>query len=295
LAVVAALQWSLRFGTTTFAAVDSEGPARGVWTAGLSQWTSSDAGKATFVQLRLERRGLSRGSWNSSFPVPLSDLVGLKEGDLGAAKTDVRFELRRDAGTVSFDGRFDGGEGAGHFTFVSNPEYVQWLRSQGHGEADLDKLFSLAVHDVSRSFVSALAELGYRGLPLESLVKLRIHGASPEFIRELKALGYDQVPVEELVKLRIHGASPEFIRELKSLGYERLPVDSLVKLRIHGASPEFVRELKALGYEGLPVDTLVKMRIHGVTPDFIRRVARRGDAQVSTETLVNMRIHGEEP
>jgi hypothetical protein len=268
LAAVGALQWQLRFGTTTYAAAaEAQGPARGgVWTAGISQWTSSDAGPATFVQLRLERRGLTRGSWNSSFPVPLSELSGLKESDLHAAKSDVRFELRRDAGTVSFDGRFDGGEGAGHFAFAPNPEYVQWLRGQGYGEADEDKLFSLAVHDVSRSFVSALADLGYRRLPLDSLVKLRIHGASPEFIREMKSLGYEQLPVEELVKLRIHGASPEF-----------------------------VRELKALGYDGLPVEELVKMRIHGVTPDFIRRVARRADARVSTETLVNMRIHGEEP
>ena len=266
LAALGVLPWQLRLGTTTFAAADAQGPARGVWTADLSEWTSSDAGKATFVQLRLERRGRARGSWNSSFPVPLSELAGLKESDLRAAKTDVRFELRRDAGTVSFEGRFDGGEGAGHFVFAPNQDYVQWLRGQGHGEADEDKLFSLAIHDVSRSFVSALADLGYRGLPLESLVKLRIHGASPEFIRELKSLGYEQVPVEGLVKLRIHGASPEFVRELKSLGYD-----------------------------GLPVETLVKMRIHGVTPDFIKRVARRGDAKPSTETLVKMRIHGEEP
>ncbi len=61
----------------------------------------------------------------------------------------------------------------------------------GYRTGDEDDVFSLAVHDVSRTFIRDLDALGYEHLPLEDLVSMRIHGAGPEFIRELKALGYD--------------------------------------------------------------------------------------------------------
>ena len=92
----------------------------------------------------------------------------------------MRFEIARDAGTIALEGRFEGGDGAGHFTFTPRPDYVQDLRQQGYGTLDDEKVFSLATHDVSRGFIRELGQLGYTRLPLDDLLNLRIHGASPE-------------------------------------------------------------------------------------------------------------------
>ena len=51
----------------------------------------------------------------------LADLKGLTAEQTRGARTDVRFDLVRDAGTMAFEGRFDDGDGAGHFTFTADP------------------------------------------------------------------------------------------------------------------------------------------------------------------------------
>jgi hypothetical protein len=280
-----ALACALAFGVAAAVEVPT-GHAQGA--AGVKgTWTARPSG--THLQLEL-RRARERGTSSHSFPIPLAELPGLAPGQL-AGKADVRFELKRDAGTLVLEGRFQDGEGAGHFTFSGNPEFVRAMSGLGYSGLDEEKLFTLAAHDVSRAVIQDLAGLGYEKLSLDQLVSMRIHGATPEFVRELKALGYDRLPVDQLVSMRIHGATPEFVRELKALGYDRLPVDQLVSMRIHGVFPEFVRELKELGYTAVPVDDLVSMRIHGVTPEFVRLVNRK-DGQVPVSSLVSMKIHG---
>ena len=87
------------------------------------KWKTTDGASAVVVQLSLRRTGPGR-DWNSSFPVLLGDLKGLTADQTRGPRTDVRFEMARDAGTITFEGRFEAGDGAGHFTFAANPDYV---------------------------------------------------------------------------------------------------------------------------------------------------------------------------
>jgi hypothetical protein len=270
------------------------GTIAGMWTAERSLWKVRGGGTAAIVQISMRRRGGGRGSWQSSFAVPLDELRGLSSAEIEHQSAEVRFELPRDAGNVRFEGRFRDGAGAGHFTFVPSEEFAAAVRERW-GSLDAEKLFALAVHDVSRTFLRELSGLGYDGLTFDQAVSLRIHGATPEFVAELRGLGYTSVAVDQLVSLRIHGATPQFIRDLAALGYTRPPVDQLIGMRIHGVSPEFIRELKALGYTGVPVDQLVSMRIHGVTPEFVKRVNAKAAAPATVDRLVDLRIHGREP
>jgi hypothetical protein len=295
---------ALALGASAFAAATlgvapsghpQDDPLSGVWTAEKSRWKVAGDESAAVVQLSLRRSGMRRGDWNSSFMLPLTDLRGLTVAQMGGGRSEVRFELPRDAGTMTFEGRFQDASGAGHFTFVPNQEFVAAMRARGFANLDAERVFSLAVHDVSRQFIRDLADLGYPKLDLDQLVNLRIHGATPAFVRELAALGYRGLPAEGLVNLRIHGASPDFIRDFKALGYERLTTDELVNMRIHGVSAAFVRELKDLGYEVVPVDELVNMRIHGVTTDFVKRAKASAGRLVAVDRLVDMRIHNREP
>jgi len=265
----------------------------GTWTA------ESAAGKAAsangpLVQLSLSRRRGTHGSSQHSNPVALAELRGLTADQMSADASSVSFTLERDAGRFSFDGSFHRGEGAGHFTFAPRPEFVAAMLGLGYALDD-EKVYSMAVLDVSREFVRQLDALGYSRLGLDDLLSLRIHGADPAFIREVKDLGYDHLPVDDLVSFRIHGATPDFIRQMQSLGYRRLSADDLVSLRIHGATPEFVREMQSLGLSRLSAEDLVSLRIHGASPDFVRQLRELGYDRVSAEDLVSMRIHGVSP
>jgi beta-lactamase regulating signal transducer with metallopeptidase domain len=268
------------------------------------------------LQLSMKMRWKG-GSSQSSFPVESTQLTGLGTG------SDVRFSLRRDAGSFRFQGRFDGKDGGGTFTFESDPGYVRemaalgWtvpegrqlelalhdvplafareLRELGYGGEPLDRLVELSIHDVSAEYIRALAEAGQRQIPAERLVELRIHDVQPELVRELAAAGYDALTPERLVELRIHDVTPEYVRALGAAGQKNLPLDRLVELRIHDVTPDYARGLAEAGYDDLPAERLVELRIHDVTSEYVQGLAAAGLTGIPVERLVEMRIHDVQP
>ncbi|HEY0512218.1 MAG TPA: M56 family metallopeptidase [Thermoanaerobaculia bacterium] len=171
-----------------------ERPAKGTWSA-------ERRGDQVQLQTAMRWNG-GRSSWNNSFSLPANQLVGLTAGP------EVRFELRRDAGTFRFEGRFDGAgdgsQGTGFFTFAGNPAYASQMASLGYTVPE-DRLMELALHDVSLAFVRGLRDLGYANLPMDKLVEFRIHRIDGEFVRKAAAEGHRNLSPEQLVELRIRG------------------------------------------------------------------------------------------
>jgi hypothetical protein len=243
------------------------------------------------VQLQMEVHEVtehSRHEESHSDSFPAQDLVGLGAGP------DVRFEMRRAAGTFHFQGRFNGSgpgsTGEGTFTFRGDPVYVREMAGLGYSVKE-DNLLSLAMMDVSAAFAREIRDAGYPHLSLEELVRFRIHGVSPELVRSLGALGLRNLSPDDVVRLQIHGATPDYIRSLAAAGYQGLTAEDLVRLRIHGVSPEWIDQLAGLGYRNVPADDLVRMRIHGVNADFIR-AQQKGASTLTVDELIRRKIHG---
>jgi hypothetical protein len=284
--------------------------SRGTWTASRSS-SSPDV-----LHLNLMH---GRGKINGA-SVPLTAFTGLS---LNA--TNANFQLRREAGTFSFDGAFRDETGAGHYTFTPNRDYFTKIRSAGVrnlgtvGDADDEALASLALFDVSSDYIRSmaaagydepfshytsmrifkvtpelvreLASLGFRNVPYDDLIASRVHKVTPDYIRAMHAVGY-KLSMEQLVATRIHKATPDFLLQMRDAGYKNLDYDDLIAFRIHGVSPEFVRDLASLGYRNVDANDLVAMRIHGVTPEYIRQLASSGYKGIPVEKLISMRIHG---
>jgi hypothetical protein len=263
--------------------------------------------------------------------LPLRAFTGLSEENLHAVTAmPVRFELRREAGDTTFEGTFRDGHGAGQFTFVPRPAFLESVRGLGidtgngkgrHGknQDQEEQLFGLAVCDVSVAYIKSMIAEGYR-LSLEDYQAMRIFDVTPEYIREMRDLGFKDISHDELVATkihgvtpsyirqmrtsgwdlslddyqanRIHGVTPEFIREMGDLGYKDMSADDLLAFRIHGVTREFIRELRALGYDDVEADDLIAARIHGVTPAFIREVEEAGYHKVPFDKLISLRISG---
>ena len=290
----------------------------GSWTAGVPE----DRADRMYLSLHMGSHEHSSSTFDRS------QFTGLTSAQVNSAtRVQVEFELRREAGTIAFEGLFRDGRGAGEFTFVPNRELPRMLRSLGveftskRGSED-EELFTLAMFDVSTDFIRSLQAVGYT-VPLEQYEQFRIFDVNPKYVREMAATGFDHLSAEKLVETRIHGASPEYIREMRAAGndlsldeyiqsrifqitpefaaemgragYTNLDHDMLVQFRIHGVTPAFVREIRQLGYSRVPAEDLVAMRIHGVTPEFIRRVEAAGYRKVPVEKLVQMRIFNIEP
>jgi hypothetical protein len=279
-------------------------------------WTiqpSDESGKARFALLQ-HSKGHSNNhesDWDTKVFEGLD--LSIK------ARHDVKFVIRRDAGRFECEGYIEDSEGAGVFHFFTDGKYAAAMNALGFN-VDPDKIFAMAIFDVSIDFAKEMKNLKLRGLDSDKLiafrifgvdakfikeiraeglntddsdklVAFRIHGVSPEFVRSVRTAGY--TPNEDdLIAMRIHGATPEWMAQLKKEGYDHIELQKLIAFRIHGVSPEFIQKLQSMGYSHPDPDELIAMRIHNVTPEYIGDMKARGIHDLSIDQLVSMRIHG---
>lgn len=221
---------------------------------------------------------------------PAADVPGL---DLGRDADNLAVELRREAGTIKMTGTVRARRAFGIFDFIANPDFARQIgAAPGRRELTVNRLFALAVHNVSRAWILQLEALGYRNLDLDELLAMRIHGVTAEFITEMRQYGFDSLDHDDLVAARIHGATPAFVRELSALGYSGLAFKNLIAFRIHGVTPDFIQELSDVGYKDVPARQLIAFRIHGVDGEFVKDLKEQGFANLTPKDLVDARIHG---
>jgi beta-lactamase regulating signal transducer with metallopeptidase domain len=255
--------------------------------------------------------------------VPIERLEGITPALLSGGGGLVTFNLRRDAGTFTFEGVLKAGVGGGTYDFAASttfPEalakrgfarpspaaqyalaladvgfvFLDELSAQKYTRPDLAHLVNAAQHGVSADYVRQMGQLGYRLGSVDALIRQRDHGVSPLFIRELRTQGLEGLSADDLVRARDHGVNPEYVSELRTLGYERLTLDELVGARDHGISPDYVRDLRPLGYQ-LSLADLTRARDHGVGVEYIKELAGLGYERMALDDLVRLRDHGVSP
>jgi len=139
---------------------------------------------------------------NQGMTMTLAALTSLTPSQINAATmTPVTFQLVREAGTISFEGTFRNGKGAGQFTFAPDRSYIDKIRALGltfdlderhrHRQArsEEENLFTVALHDVSTSYIRSMQALGYK-TSLAKYLTMRIFNITPEYVREMESLGF---------------------------------------------------------------------------------------------------------
>jgi beta-lactamase regulating signal transducer with metallopeptidase domain len=271
-------------------------------------WSAERQGQEMRLVVSLHKAGW--GTWTLSDDYPASEFAGLSAG------SDRRFELRRDAGTLRFQGSFDGRQGRGAFTFTPNPAFAQATGSQA-GDV---RLVQLALQDVSFDFVRQVKELGVAGGPrpfrepwknhgvfhfvhqvlgiekpesfADRLSQLRTHRITPEYIRGMTAAGYPHLPLWQLVDLQDHGIEPAYVQGLRDSGYRHLLPFRIIALHDHGITADWLRGIVDAGFADIPPDQLISLHDHGIDGDFVRKARAAGYARAQPEELISLRDRG---
>lgn len=188
---------------------------------GVMQWLIEFKTGEEKVQLNLrytrENKDATKGSsWsnhsNTSFGITPDKLVGLtRDQAMSTTGANVKFELRRDAGTFHFEGWFKQGNGSGHFTFSPSASFVTQLDQLGFGRPTPEQQFSMALTNVGSELINELKAQGYEKFTLEQLVKMGNHGVGLEYVQGLKSAGYNVKTIDYLIKMRDHGVTLRFI------------------------------------------------------------------------------------
>lgn len=254
------------------------------------------------------------------FDEPLASFAGLSKTDLTSSAANVQFELRRAAGTISFEGRVANGTGAGHYRFTPNDAFVRDLDSLGYRGFNEEQLLLFAAHDFSTQTIRNLramgyqptqrqveelaifritpdllhefAALGYPKLSLQEAVNFQVGRVDAAFIKELRELGYTNLSASKLADMAIIGVKPAYIRELRSAGLTDLTVQQLTDLRIGNVTAERIEAYRKLGYTNLTAHQLSEMGILGVTPEYIRKLSEKGYDNVPVDKLLQLRTMG---
>jgi hypothetical protein len=262
----------------------------GKWAAELRWRPRQDGSRVLWIMFEGRNNRYDDGG-DFGFSKKVNELTGLAAND-SRWSGPANFELRRDAGIIRFNGRFEEGWGEGTYRFEGDSRFLKALDLAHVEDIDEDELFAMAIHDVRTDWVQSLQQAGVSDIDAGELLAMQIHGVTPEFVRELKGLGYNKLPADKLIALRVHGATPEYVRDMKARGILLPDLDDLISFRVHNVSPGFIKEIGALGYQHVDPDDLVSMKIHGVTPQFIQSMVDVGLKNIDIDELVAFRIHG---
>ncbi len=211
-----------------------------------------------------------------------SELQGLtrEQVERGGA---VKFSLVREAGTISCEGTFQNGRGAGTFRFTATSRVF-------HDERDSEnKLFSAAVLNVTTALADDLLSAGLGKIDLDDLFKAAIFKIDSKFAREMKASGFPNLGMEKLVKARIFKIDANFASQVAQMGFANQSFESLVQMRIFKVTPEFIAAVRSEGIANPSVEELVQMKIFKIDSEFIRKAKAEG-VPLEVERLVERRI-----
>jgi beta-lactamase regulating signal transducer with metallopeptidase domain len=250
-------------------------------------WELRPTDKEGVVHLRLTELNSSNGS-----NVAIDQLEGLTAAQLAGPGGPVQFRIRRDAGTLTFEGVLRNRVAAGTFAFSANPTFPAELAKRGFAQPTAPEQYQMARHDIGFAFIDELVKQGYAKPSTAELVRAGQHGVDLTYLREMGALGYRVGSLEPLVTLRDHGVSPDYVRGLADLGYKQLSIDDLRQARDHGVTPEYVRGMRDNGYGSLTMEALVTARDHGATPEYVHELGEAGYRNLPLQQLIAVRDHG---
>jgi hypothetical protein len=257
--------------------------------------------------------------WSSGASFALSEVGPLPTDKQGS------FTVKRDAGTVTFNGIFDGKRGHGTYAFEADPTFSSYLAQEGFTSISETLMIHMYFTNINRAYFAFMKENGYTGITLnelkalaeenmnqhvmsnylelfrkdnygkvslERVVQLREHGVSPSVIVRFHEIGYTDVPLDKAVELVDHGVDPDFVEDMKKIGQRDITLDEAIELRDHGVSVEFVRKLTDMGYMNVSLEKAVELVDHGVSANFVRGFRDMGFKDISLDEAVRLVDHG---
>lgn len=226
--------------------------------------------------------------WVNGSCFPKSDFSALPQ-------QEGEFTLSREAGTITFKGKFEGNEGYGRFTFATNQLFADWLTQQGVEDVNDNLLIHLFFANFGKDYVLFLKEEGFDFIDADDLTNLAVHEVTPAKIKEYQAmttaLNAGKPDIDEMVTFKVHDIDQAFVEQMTKTGFKDLSLDDIVNAKIHEIDPAYVKQCRDMGFENLSFDDVLNFRIHDINPQYLAELKSAGLSMLSADDIVNMSIH----
>jgi len=177
-------------------------------------------------------------SWSSSHNFALSDFPNMPKGD----KAD--FTLTREAGTVVFNGKFDGDQGMGHYKFTANKDFIAFMGKPDNDNDVNDEAFQFFMADVKKEYVTFLRENGFKNIPRYQIISMSSQKIDAAYIKYWKDLGYSNLTPQQLVSLKSQKIDADYVNDIRKAGYTDLSVQQLLSLHQQHITGDYINGLK---------------------------------------------------
>lgn len=302
---------------------------------GSNNWDSVDRSQGSwFATIKGEKVRMEFRSDDDDHGWSDNDDFLLSEFSAIPKDTKADFTLKREAGAMLLNGKFDGDEGYGHYKFTPNQEFTSYLKNEGISGIDENDQFAFFVLNIKKGYIESLKANGYTHLSKNDLISMAALRVDENYIKFWKELGYDHLSPNDLVSGKALGIDKQYVEEIKNAGYKHLDFNQLVSFKAQGIDakyisglkkaslnnnsntnvdnnlprPEdissfkalnvdsaYIRGLKDAGYTNIPMNELTSMKAVGVTPEYIKGLSDIGYKDITANELVSFKSLGITP
>lgn len=188
-------------------------------------------------------------NWSSSSSFPISDFSSLPKEQKG------NFTLTRDAGTITFNGKFDGDQGYGHYKFSGNHEYVSYLKNAGVENTEDRDLLTFMLLNVTKSYLKDLQQNGFTNLSKGQLISMAALKVDAAFIKGWKQTGFKNITPQQLVSAKALRIDSSYIHEIQKAGYPNITFQQLVSFKAQGITGNYADGLRKAGRAGKAISS----------------------------------------
>ncbi|RYG21414.1 MAG: M56 family metallopeptidase [Chitinophagaceae bacterium] len=190
-------------------------------------WLAKIKGEQVLIQLK------NNDDQNAnSIYFPLSQIEALP--------TSRSFKLVRDAGTMTFTGKFEQGTGMGTYHFLPNRLFSTYLKNVKVPYKGND-LIDYFLVNVDMAYIKMLKAAGYTSLMKMDLVALAALNVDSDFIKDMRnAIG--QVEITDLISLKTMNITPGYIKTIKAAGYADLTASQIIAFKAQGIDSKYISQ-----------------------------------------------------
>jgi len=234
--------------------------------------------KSDELSIQFKNDGDDNNTFNSS-TFPLSEFKGFQGEKSGT------FTLTREAGTMQFTGKFEGSQGMGHYKFVADKAFSDYLQKEGINMEDDRDMMVFFMVNVNRSVVQMLKDNGYTKFTKNDLIPLAALKVDATYIQSLKAAGLQNVSLHDLIPLKSLGVTSDFIADIRKAGYTNVTASQLITFKATGINGKFIGDIRSAAKKEGNYETDKKTRDNDDKKTFDKRDRKTATDETEDDDL----------